>query len=162
MSIALFEQKHYLQAAEIYRQGIETGIATFQKEVPTWESWHLSHLLHSRLIFFDGDILLGWTALRPASSHSVHGGVAKVSIYIAALARGRGIGKQLLHALFDESEKNGICTLQSSIFAENEPSIRLHERCGFRLVGVREKIGQKDGVWRDILLMERRSKNVGL
>ena len=106
--------------------------------------------------------MLGWTALTPVSSRCVYSGVAEVSVYVATDARGKGIGKTLLTELIQQSEENGIWTLQSGIFAENEGSIKLHEKCGFRLVGYREKIGKKNGIWKDNVLMERRSKNIGI
>ena len=106
--------------------------------------------------------MLGWTALSPVSSRCVYAGVAEVSVYVATNARGKGIGEMLLNELIKQSESNEIWTLQSGIFAENQNSIKLHEKCGFRIVGYREKIGKKDGVWKDNVLMERRSKNIGI
>jgi L-amino acid N-acyltransferase YncA len=119
MQILNFLEEHYEQVAEIYRQGIATGTATFQDEIPTWERWDSSHLKHSRIAIFEGETMLGWTALSPVSSRCVYGGVAEVSVYVADLSRGKGVGKLLLHQLIADSEANGIWTLQSGIFPDN-------------------------------------------
>jgi L-amino acid N-acyltransferase YncA len=146
----------------IYLEGIATKNATFETDAPEWEKWDSSHLKACRLVArLDGQVV-GWAALSPVSSRCVYAGVAEESIYISEVARGQGVGKKLLSALVDASERAGIWTLQTGIFPENEISIRLHERCGFRVLGVREKIGQMDGVWRDVVLMERRSQVVGV
>lgn len=153
---------HWPQVCAIYEQGLATGQATFQTEAPSWEEWDRSHLAHSRLVATDdAGQVLGWVALSPVSSRCVYGGVAEVSVYIAEAARGRGVGRQLLATLITESEAHGIWTLQVSLFPENTPSLRLHARAGFRQVGHRERIGQLHGVWRDTLLLERRSAVVG-
>ena len=153
---------HWPQVRAIYEQGLATGQATFQTEAPRWEEWDRSHLAHSRLVATD-DIgqVLGWVALSPVSSRCVYGGVAEVSVYIAEAARGRGVGRKLLAALITESEAHGIWTLQASLFPENKPSLHLHIGAGFRQVGHRERIGQLHGVWRNTLLLERRSAVVG-
>ena len=145
----------------IYQQGIATGNATFETEPPEWETWDASHLQKCRLVARAGSQVLGWAALTPVSGRCVYAGVAEVSVYVARAARGRGVGKALLNALITESEQNGIWTLQAGIFPENAASIALHKACGFRGVGYRERIGQMNGVWRDVILMERRSKVVG-
>jgi len=146
----------------IYQDGFATGNATFETDTPEWEEWNRSHLRDCRLVAREGDQVVGWAALSPVSSRCVYSGVAEVSIYVAASARGRGIGRALLQALVVESERVGIWTLQGSIFPENVVSIALHKACGFREVGYRERIGQMNGVWRDTILMERRSKVVGI
>lgn len=147
---------------EIYLQGIATGNATFEQSVPEWKEWDERHLPSCRLVArLDGRIV-GWAALSPVSSRCVYGGVAEVSIYVAEDARGRGVGRRLLAALVDASEHNGIWTLQAGIFTENQASIHLHQQAGFRIVGTRERIGCMNGVWRDIVLMERRSAVVGV
>ena len=146
---------------EIYEEGIATGHATFQSEAPTWEEWDAGHLRSCRLVAERTGLVVGWAALSGVSSRCVYAGVAEVSIYVAAEARGGGIGRRLLEALVAESERAGIWTLQAGIFPENLPSLAVHERCGFRLVGRREKLGQMDGRWRDVLLLERRSPTVG-
>lgn len=141
----------------IYLQGIATGNATFATSAPTWEEWDATHQPFCRLVARSADELIGWAALSPYSRRRVYAGVAEISIYIAESARGRGVGASLMSALIDESEQNGIWTLQAGIFPENEASVALHQRFGFRVVGVRERIGQMNGVWRDVVLMERRS-----
>jgi L-amino acid N-acyltransferase YncA len=147
---------------EIYRQGIATGDATFETELPAWEKFSSGHLPHSRLVARDGTGVLGWAMLSPVSGRCVYGGVAEVSIYIAESERGRGIGRALLEELIRQSEQNGIWTLQAGIFPENAASIRLHRRHGFREVGRRERIGKLGDRWRDTVLLERRSKSVGV
>lgn len=163
MNIILIEQQHYSEIASIYLQGIATGNATFQTEAPTWENWHQGHLQHSRLAALYNNQIVGWAALSPVSSRCVYAGVAEVSVYIATLFQGKGIGYELLNALVLSSEQNGLWTLQAGIFPENIGSIKLHEKCGFRQIGYREKIGQMpNGLWRDNIILERRSKVVGI
>ena len=156
------QQYHFEAVKEIYALGIATGMATFQEEVPTWESWDESHLKKGRLVALDGDEVLGWAALTPVSGRCVYAGVAEVSIYIHPNHRGRGVGRALLKALIAESEKQNLWTLQAGIFPENEASLKIHQQCGFRQVGYREKIGQLNGVWRDTILLERRSQTIGV
>ena len=158
---------HWSQVRTIYEQGIATGNATFTTAAPSWEEWDRSHLSHSRLVAVDAgsgpsEQVLGWAALSPVSSRCVYGGVAEVSVYVAGEARGRGLGRQLLAALVAESEAHGIWTLQAGIFPENTSSASIHVGEGFREVGRRERIGQLHGVWRDTLLLERRSAVVGV
>jgi phosphinothricin acetyltransferase len=145
---------------DIYRQGIETGLATFETAVPPWETWDAGHLADSRFVARRGGQIIGWAALSPVSSRCVYEGVAEVSVYIAAAARGQGLGKALLRTLITASEQNNIWTLQASLFPENEASLALHQSCGFRVVGHRERIAQLHGAWRDTLLLERRSPNI--
>lgn len=147
---------------EIYLEGMATGDATFQTEAPEWPEWDANHLPHSRLVAREEGAIGGWAALSAVSRRECYAGVAEVSIYIAAAYRGRGLGLRLLAALVAESEANGIWTLQAGIFPENRASTALHERLGFRRVGVRERIAQRDGRWRDTVLLERRSQEVGL
>lgn len=146
----------------IYLEGMATGKATFETTAPDWDGWNSSHLPFCRLIAREFDTIIGWAALSPVSSRCVYGGVAEVSIYVAASARGRGVGRALLVRLIEEAEENGIWTLQAGILAENSASIALHKDCGFREVGKREKLGKLLGEWRDVVLMERRSKRVGI
>jgi phosphinothricin acetyltransferase len=146
----------------IYEQGIATGDATFQLAAPAWEAWDAGHLEECRLVAVGGGAVIGWAALSRISSRPVYAGVAEVSVYVAAAARGRGAGRLLLAELVGESERNGIWTLQAGIFPENQASLVLHERAGFRLVGRREKLGQMQGRWRDVLLLERRSAIAGV
>ena len=147
--------------AEIFRQGIETGDATFETAVPTWEEWNASHLRTPRLVARAERTVVGWAALSPVSERCVYAGVAEDSVYVARDARARGIGRALLERLVREAEDAGLWTLQAGIFPENRASVALHQRCGFRIVGVRERLGQRAGVWRDVLLLERRSRGVG-
>ncbi|AII53730.1 GNAT family N-acetyltransferase [Hymenobacter sp. APR13] len=158
-----FTAAHWPEARAIYEAGIATGQATFATEAPTWDDWDRGHLPHSRLVALgDTGQVLGWAALSPVSGRCVYGGVGEVSVYVAAEARGQGVGRQLLAALVAESEAHNMWTLQAGIFPENEASVRLHEAAGFRVVGRRERIGQQRGHWRDTLLLERRSITVGV
>jgi phosphinothricin acetyltransferase len=149
------------RACAIYVEGIATANATFETEAPEWEQWDRAHLPHSRLAARSGGELLGWAALSPVSGRCVYAGVAEVSLYVAAAARGQGVGRALLRALVRASEAHGIWTLQAGIFPENAASLAVHCACGFREVGRRERIGRMDGRWRDVLLLERRSERVG-
>jgi L-amino acid N-acyltransferase YncA len=167
MTLHSLTAAHWPTVRTIYEEGIATGNATFTTTAPSWEEWDQSHLQHSRLVALDADhtapeqTVLGWAALSPVSGRCVYGGVAEVSVYVAQQARGRGLGRQLLDALITASEANGIWTLQAGVFPENVGSIRIHVQAGFREVGRRERIGQLHGVWRDTLLLERRSTVVG-
>lgn len=146
----------------IYQEGIATGNATFETDAPEWQEWDRSHLRDCRFVARREGQVVGWGALSPVSSRCVYAGVAEVSIYVTASARGEGIGKTLLRTLIEASERQGIWTLQAGVFPENEASIALHMACGFREVGYREKIGQMNGHWRDVILLERRSEVVGI
>jgi L-amino acid N-acyltransferase YncA len=156
------EESHYEVVVQIYREGIATGNATLQTETPDWPTWHAGHILHSRLVAFSQGEVAGWAALTPVSGRCVYRGVAEVSVYIGEKYRGRGVGKLLLEELIRASEENGIWTLQAGIFKENKASLALHLKSGFREVGIREKIGQLNGTWRDVYLLERRSSVVGV
>jgi L-amino acid N-acyltransferase YncA len=148
-------------AADIYWEGMRSGLATFETEVPSWEVWDANHLADHRLV---ADLLgevVGWAALSPVSGRRCYAGVVENSVYVAAGARGLGIGRKLLDALIAGAEAAGIWTIQTSIFPENRASLALHERCGFRVVGTRERIAKRDGVWRDTMFLERRSGAVG-
>ena len=156
---------HWPAVRAIYAEGLATGQATFTTELPTWAEWDAGHLPACRLVATADDApahLRGWAALSPVSSRCVYGGVAELSIYIAAEARGQGVGRQLLQALIQESEVNGIWTLQAGTFEENTASIALHTQAGFRLIGHRERIGQHHGMWRNTVQLERRSPTVGV
>jgi L-amino acid N-acyltransferase YncA len=145
----------------IYLEGIATGNATFEQSAPEWAKWDTGHLAAARLVARSGNDVLGWAALSAVSSRCVYAGVAEVSIYVGEAARGHGVGRALMARLIAGSEAAGIWTLQAGIFPENAASIALHERAGFRSVGRRERIGQMNGRWRDVVLMERRSAWVG-
>ena len=147
---------------QIYKEGIATGMATFETKVPTWSDWNKTHLKKARLVALKDEELLGWAALSAVSSRCVYGGVAEISVYVATMARGLGIGEMLMRKLIEISEKEGYWSLQSGIFPENKASIQLHLKVGFRTIGYREKIGQLNGEWKDNILMERRSKKIGI
>jgi L-amino acid N-acyltransferase YncA len=149
------------QVRSIYLEGLSSGNSTFETEAPSWEQWNAGHLDFARLVMRDGNTILGWAALSPVSRRSVYRGVAELTVYVTETARGRGIGRALLEALIEQSERNDIWTLQASIFPENVASAKLHLRCGFREVGRRERIATLNGVWRDTLLFERRSTRIG-
>jgi len=155
-------EKSWEAVRGIYNAGIATKNATFQSEAPEWEAWDQSHRKDCRLIALVNDQIAGWAALSNVSSRCVYAGVAEVSIYIDTAFRGMGIGDQLMKRLIKESERQGIWTLQSGIFPENEASIALHLKNGFRILGTREKIGKMDNRWRDTITLERRSKVVGI
>jgi phosphinothricin acetyltransferase len=146
--------------AEIYWDGMRDGLATFETEVPAWETWDRAHLRGHRLVAELLGEVVGWAALSPASKRRCYSGVVENSVYVARDARGLGIGRTLLEALIAGSEAAGIWTIQTSIFPENRASLVLHERCGFRVVGRRDRIGKRDGVWRDTVFLERRSEVV--
>lgn len=150
------------QVRSIIREGIATGYTTFETDAPSWERWDAGHLQTARLVARKGDNVLGWAALTPVSNRDVYRGVAELSVFVKEESRGHGIGRALLEALIDQSERNAIWTLQAAIFPENTASVKLHLRCGFREVGRRERIGKLNGSWRDTLLFERRSKTVGI
>jgi L-amino acid N-acyltransferase YncA len=145
----------------IYQEGIETGQATFEVRAPEWEQWDAGHLSSGRLVARRAERVLGWAALSPVSRRECYAGVAEVSVYVRASERGKGTGRALLEALIAESERQEIWTLQGSTFPENEASLRLQASCGFRVVGRRERIAQRQGVWRDTVMTERRSRVVG-
>lgn len=147
----------------IYEEGIATGHATFELEPPTWEQFDAAKLADARLVAVDDSgRVVGWAVLSPVSSRCVYGGVGEVSVYVAAGARGRGVGSRMLAELVDRSEAGGLWMLQAGIFPENEATLALHRKVGFREVGRRERIGKMDGRWRDTLLLERRSSVVGV
>jgi L-amino acid N-acyltransferase YncA len=161
ITITTMRVKDWDAVKRIYADGITTGNATFETEIPGWNAWNNGHLASCRFVAMREDEIVGWAALSRVSYRFVYVGVAEVSVYVARNAWGQGIGKTLLHALITESEAAGIWTLQAGIFPENEASIRLHTTCGFRIVGRRERLGQVQGVWRDVMLLERRSAAVG-
>ena len=162
LQIVTLMPEHWNSVREIYREGLQTGQATFETADPSWERWDAGHLPFARLLGISSEspngVVRGWAALSPVSARAAYAGVAEVSVYVGKRWRGQGVGRALLDALVVESERNGIWTLQASIFPENEGSIALHKSCGFREVGRRERIGKLNGTWRDTVLMERRSK----
>ena len=162
MNLIEISEENYPEVARIYGEGLQTGTATFETTIPSWEKWDSGHLPFGRIIAVEDNNYLGWAALSPVSSRCVYGGVAEVSVYVAETARGKGAGAFLLKNLIEISEANNIWTLQSGIFRDNVASHKLHIKCGFREVGYKEKVGQLNGVWKDNLLLERRSKVVGI
>jgi phosphinothricin acetyltransferase len=143
---------------QIYWDGVRSGLASFETSVPSWEAWDEGHLDEPRLVATVADEVAGWAALAPVSSRRCYRGVAENSVYVAPAHHGRGIGRRLLEELLRRSEQAGIWTIESAIFPENRASLALHERCGFRVVGVRERVAKRDGLWRDTYLIERRSE----
>lgn len=162
MIIKQLTEKHYPEVKRIYEQGLAGGNSTFQTSAPDWKEWDSSHIADCRIVGIENDQVVGWAALTPVSGRCVYAGVAEVSVYVDGKFRGKGFGTTLLDALIQESEMNNLWTLQAGIFPENVASIRIHEALGFREVGYREKIGQLKGVWRNTVLLERRSSKVGL
>jgi L-amino acid N-acyltransferase YncA len=151
---------HWPEVARIYLEGIETGHATFETEVPSWEIWDEAHLPEHRFVALSDGLVVGWVAVSPVSDRCVYGGVVEDSVYVSAAARGLGIGRLLLDHLIRSTEAAGVWTIQSGMFPENTASITLHERVGFETVGRRKRLGKLHGEWRDVLLMERRSDAV--
>jgi L-amino acid N-acyltransferase YncA len=149
------------EVAEIYRRGLDTGQASFETSVPAYEQWDAAHLAVPRLVARVDGAVAGWAALSPVSDRCVYGGVAEDSVYVAPELGGRGIGRLLLSELVRRAEEVGIWTIQAGIFPENVASLALHERCGFRVVGRRERLGRHRGAWRDVVLVERRSDAIG-
>lgn len=145
-------------AADIYWDGMRGGLATFETEVPAWDAWDAAHLPEHRLVAAWLGEVVGWAALAPVSQRRCYAGVAENTVYVAREARGCGVGRSLLEELIVGAEAAGIWTIQTSIFLENRASLALHERCGFRVVGTRERVAKRDGIWRDTVFLERRSE----
>lgn len=162
MNIENLLPEHWKQVKSIYESGIATGNATFQTSAPDWEEWNQSHIQNCRLVAIENGRVLGWAALTPVSGRCVYAGVAEVSVYVHEDARAKGVGDSLLKALIEASEAANFWTLQAGIFPENAASLHVHEKNGFRKVGFREKIGKMKEVWRDTILLERRSTKTGL
>jgi phosphinothricin acetyltransferase len=160
--IDLMRPQDWESVRAIYLEGIATGQATFETEAPDWERWDAGHLPQCRLVARNGEDILGWAALSPVSKREVYAGVTEVSVYVASAARGAGVGGELMRALIEASERRGLWTLQSSIFPENHASVALHLKHGFREVGRRERIARHHGVWRDTVVLERRSSVAGV
>jgi L-amino acid N-acyltransferase YncA len=153
-----FRPDDWADVAAIYHDGMRDGLATFETEVPSWQDWEAGHTI--RVVADLDEQVIGWAALGPASSRWAYRGVAESSVYVARDRHGRGVGRALMEALIERSERAGIWTIQTSVFPENEASLNLHERVGFRVVGVRKSIARRDGLWRDTVLMERRSEAI--
>ena len=152
---------HWPAVRAIYEQGIATGNATFETAAPSWEGWDAGHLAGHRPVAVSDGRVVGWAALAPTSGRDAYAGVAEASVYVDAAAAGQGVGRALLERLVAGADDAGIWTVQAGIFPENRASLALHRRCGFRTVGVRERLGKLDGRWRDVVLLERRSPLIG-
>jgi len=161
VTIDHLQPEHWPEVARIYAEGIQTGNATFETSVPSWEEWDASHLADHRLVALRGSAVVGWAAVSSVSDRCVYGGVVENSVYVAGEARGEGVGRRLLEGLIASTEQAGVWTIQTGIFPENAASVALHERVGFEIVGRRKRLGKLNGVWRDVLLLERRSDVVG-
>jgi phosphinothricin acetyltransferase len=160
VDIVGMQPEHWPDVARIYGEGIATGHATFETSVPNWEEWNASHIEDHRLVAIRDDEVVGWAAVSGVSDRCVYGGVVECSIYVSEASRGQGVGRALLDALIASTEAQGIWTVQAGVFPENAASVALHERSGFEVVGRRKRLGRLNGVWRDVLLMERRSETV--
>jgi len=160
MNIVAMRPEHWPAVAAIYEAGIETGNATFETSAPTWEAWTAAHRLDLRLVALDGHKVVGWAAASNVSDRCCYEGVVEHSVYVAPDRQGSGIGAALLDALIEAAEYAGVWTIQTGIFPENTASLALHERCGFRTVGTRERLGKLGDRWRDVVLIERRSNQI--
>ena len=154
--IEQMQAQHWPAVELIYTQGLATGNASFETETPSWEQFQAGHLPGHLLVALEADAVLGWAVLSPVSDRCSYQGVAEDSVYVAETARGRGVGRALLTQLTRRAESAGIWTVQAGMFPENTASIALHHACEFRTVGLRERLGQREGIWRDVLLLERR------
>lgn len=157
VAVSELRPEHSPAVARIYAEGISTGDATFETAVPGWQQWDASYLQAHRFVALRGDEVVGWAAVSPVSDRCVYGGVVENSVYVAESARGQGVGRLLLEQLVESTEAAGVWTIQTGIFPENEASVRLHERVGFEIVGRRRRLGKLNGIWRDVLFLERRS-----
>jgi phosphinothricin acetyltransferase len=160
IELRALEPGDWPEVASIFESGIEAGNATFETESPAWNEWEASHYRQHRLVAVEGERVVGWAALSPVSERCCYSGVAENSVYVAPEAQSRGVGRLLLERLITGAEQDGIWTIQAGIFPENVASVQLHVRCGFRIVGVRERLGKQHGAWRDVVLLERRSEEV--
>lgn len=162
MKFIPISKQNYSEVSKIYEDGIDTGLATFETEIPDWNTWNNAHLPFARIALTNEKNILGWAALKSVSKRSVYKGIAEISIYVATNESRKGIGTKLLKSLIEISEAHGIWTLQASIMDENKASIQMHLNCGFRVIGFREKIGKLNGNWLNNTLLERRSKIIGI
>jgi len=162
ITVEPMNEAHWPDVCSIFLEGIATGNATFETLAPTWEQWNRAHLHIARLVARRGNTVAGWTAMSRVSQRSCYAGVAEMSVYVATWARGQGVGDALMKAAIRASESAGIWTVQGVVFPENQASLKLCLSNGFREVGRQERIGKRAGVWRDTILVERRSKAVGL
>jgi L-amino acid N-acyltransferase YncA len=161
MNIAEMRPEHWPEVSSLYEAGIATGNATFETSVPPWEAWDTAHRQDLRFVAKEGQRIVGWAAAGSVSDRCCYGGVVEHSVYVAPDRQGAGVGLALLEILVQTAERLGVWTIQSGVFPENTASLALHQRCGFRIVGTRERLGRLDGQWRDVLLLERRSSIIG-
>jgi phosphinothricin acetyltransferase len=160
--IAVLESAHAEQVLAVYQAGLDSGNASFETTAPGWDTWDRAHLAAHRFVALDADgAVVGWVAASPVSARSVYAGVLEHSVYIRPDQQGRGVGRALLDVFLADTEAAGVWMVQSGVFPENTGSLALHERAGFRVVGRRERIGRHHGVWRDVILLERRSTVTG-
>ena len=159
MTIRPMTAMDWPQVAAIYAAGIATGNATFETETPPWSDWDAAHRDDLRLVCTDGDTIIGWAATSNVSDRCCYAGVVEHSVYVHPDWQGRGVGRRILEALIDAASQAGIWTIQTGIFPENHASVALHQACGFRIVGTRQRLGRLHGTWRDVLLLERRAPN---
>ena len=160
MEIRELREADWPAVRSIYEQGIADRNATFETEAPDWDTWNRSQLDGHRLVAVEDGRVVGWIAVHPVSLRPCYAGVVEHSVYVDADAQGKGVGRALLERLIEHTEQAGIWTIQTGIFPENEASLALHLKCGFRVVGTQERLGQLDGVWRDVVVVERRSKEI--
>jgi phosphinothricin acetyltransferase len=160
MDLRELREEDWPAVRKIFEQGIATGNATFETEAPSWEAWDSSQLDGHRWVAVEGGRVVGWVAAHPVSLRPCYRGVVEHSVYVDEESWGRGIGRALLERLFESTEADGIWTIQTGVFPENEASLALHEKCGFRVVGTQERLGKLDGVWRDVVVLERRSEAI--
>jgi len=159
-TIETLRPEHWPGVARVYEEGIATRNATFETEVPRWDAWDSSHLVEHRFVALREGVVVGWAAVSPVSSRCCYAGVVENSVYVAEAARGQGVGKRLLEELIASTEAAGIWSIEAGMFPENQGSIRLHEAVGFEKVGTHKRLGKLDGIWRDVLLLERRSPRI--
>jgi phosphinothricin acetyltransferase len=158
MDVRELREEDWPAVREIFEQGIATKNATFETEAPSWGAWNRTQLDGHRYVAVEQGRVVGWVAAHPVSLRPCYRGVVEHSVYVDDRFQGRGIGRVLLERLVESTEADGIWTIQTGVFPENEASLKLHERCGFRVVGTQERLGKLDGVWRDVVVIERRSE----
>lgn len=162
IDIASLTRRHWIAVRGIYEEGIATGKATFETVTGAWDEWDGAHLVFARIVALEADTVIGFAALAPVSKRPAYRGVADVSVYVSAAKQRQGVGRRLMEEVIQSAEAGGIWTLQSSVFPDNAASMRLHEAAGFKVVGTRERIAKLHGAWRDTLLLERRSRRIGV
>lgn len=160
MHFVEIKKDNYIQVSEIYKEGLETQIATFETKIPSWDTWNNKYHKFGRIALVENEKIIAWASLSSVSDREVYKGVAEVSVYVKASERGKGLGVKVLKELINISEENNIWSLQASIFRENNASLQIHKKCGFRIIGFKEKIAKLNSIWKDNFLLERRSTTV--